>query len=243
MTRIVALGDSISFGVGDVRGDGVGPGWSGRLAAVIGTADHQRLAWPGARLSEMAKTQLAATCIAAPDIALVSIGGNDAIRRGFDADRFASQLRKTLETLQGSVPSVVALTLPDISRTCQIPRSFRSHLQQRVALLNAAILSAAGGTSTLILDRWTDGNAYLDSHLAADRVHPSPCGYQSLAESTAALLGLDSIASTTDDWQEAPRSRWWLAVHGLPWALKRSVRLVPSALSMLRQESGSRFTK
>lgn len=243
MTRIVALGDSISFGVGDVRGQGVGPGWSGRLAMAIGTADHQRLAWPGARLSEMANVQLAATCIAAPDIALVSIGGNDAIRRGFDADRFASQLHRTLEILQASVPSVVALTLPDISRTCQIPRSFRSHLQQRVALLNAAILTAVSGTTTLVLDRWTDDHAYLDSHLAADRVHPSPCGYQSLAESTAALLGLATTGSPIEAWLEAPRSRWWLAAHGLPWALKRSVRLVPSALSMLRQESGSRFTK
>lgn len=242
MTSIVALGDSISFGVGDLCGSDVGPGWSGRLATAIGVADHQRLAWPGAQLSEMVHSQLPATVMSEPDIALVSIGGNDAIRRGFDAYQFSTELRSALDALKSAIPVVVVATLPDISQTCQIPRSLRPHLHRRVDQLNQAILSAAQRAQVQVLDRWTDEHSYLDSHLAADRVHPSALGYQSLAERTARVLGLPTVPSPMESSPQCAVSRWWVAAHGVPWALKRSVRLVPSVLSMLRQESGSRFS-
>ncbi|MDP2014120.1 MAG: SGNH/GDSL hydrolase family protein [Actinomycetota bacterium] len=243
MTTIVALGDSISFGVGDVRGAGVGPGWSGRLATAIGSAHHQRLAWPGARLSEMAKSQVGATVIAKPDIALVSIGGNDAICRGFDATQFSTELRKSLSTLQAAASSVVVATLPDISRTCQIPRVLRPHLRQRIELLNCAIVQAAHDSEVCILDRWNDEGAYLARHLASDRVHPSPCGYQALAEQTAVLLGIPVIGAAKQPSVEQARPGWWLAAHGVPWALKRSARLLPTVVSMLRHDSASGFSR
>ncbi len=241
MTRIVALGDSISFGVGDTQGVDVGPGWSGRLALALGSAEHQRHAWPGARLTEMLQTQLPATLIAAPDIALVSIGGNDAIRRGFNAEDFTAQLQQALLALREFVPTVVTLTLPDISRTCQIPKGLRPHLHHRVALLNAAIRNSVAGTNTLVLDRWKDESAYLELNLASDRVHPSPAGYQSLARATATLLDLPADDLPIQAVEQQTGSRWWVAAHGVPWAIKRSALLVPSVVSMLRHKSGTGF--
>lgn len=242
MTTIVALGDSIAFGVGDVRAAGLGPGWSGRLATAIGGAHHQRLAWPGARLSEMAKSQVGATVIARPDIALVSIGGNDAIRRNFDAQQFCAELRDSLITLQAAANTVVVTTLADISRTAQIPKTLRPHLRQRVDLLNGAIVHAARDSKVCVLDRWNDEDAYLEIHLASDRVHPSSRGYQSLAEQTAKLLSLAVLHSPAPPSLGQTHSGWWLAAHGVPWALKRSVRLVPTVVSMLRNESTSSFS-
>ena len=242
MTTIVALGDSIAFGVGDGDGTGIGPGWSGRLARAIAADAHLRLAWPGAQLCELTTIQAPATVIAAPDIVLVSFGGNDAIRRGFDADHFSEQLRSALDALQTRIASVVIATLPDISLTCQIPRALRPHLHDRIALLNSAITGAARGSAVRVLDRWIDRDSYLATHLAADRVHPSPCGYQSLAQSTAGLLGLHVIAPTRDleaDESMHQQPRWWVAAHGVPWAVKRSARLVPTAVSLVRQGRAS----
>ena len=242
MTTIVAVGDSIAFGVGDGGDKDVGPGWSGRLALAIGAERHQRLAWPGARLAELTALQMPAAVIAEPDIALVSIGGNDAIRRGFDADRFSEGLHTAISELHSRVPAVVVATLPDISLTCQIPKGLRPHLHDRVALLNRAISEAATACSVHVLDRWTDDHSYLQSYLAADRVHPSARGYQSLAQNTAGVLGLQvrpTLSDPDDIEPAAAQSGWWLAAHGIPWALKRSLRLVPTVVSLLRQGSGS----
>ena len=242
MTRIVALGDSISFGVGEATEAEFKGAWSGRLATAIGSAQHVRYAWPGACVADLGNAQLKATLMSAPDIALVSIGGNDAIRRGFDCTSFAEQLRAALEALRAAVPSIVLVNLPDISRTCAMPKKMRPHLHNRVEQLNCALSAAAAGTGVLLLDRWSDPDVYLPSHLAPDRVHPSSQGYQALAHRTAELLNRPIHDSGDEQWLPEPGQAWWIATKGVPWVIKRSMLLVPGAISLMRTSSASRFS-
>ena len=239
MTSITALGDSIAYGVGDVVQRSPMSSWSGRLACAIQGQKHQRIAWPGARIEDVAKTQLSAVLVTRPDIVLLSIGGNDAVRRGFCPRNFSEQLHEVIEKLDRTSARVVLLNLQDVSRNCPIPAPIGKALAHRVGLLNTAIRESISGTNAVILDRWDDSTAYQNKYLSIDRVHPSPRGYQRLAESTAQLLGYEASQEQLDFEEENKRRSMWVATKGIPWAIKRSTRLVPGFVSIIRQGSGT----
>ncbi|MEI7453293.1 MAG: SGNH/GDSL hydrolase family protein [Actinomycetes bacterium] len=239
MTTIAALGDSIAYGVGDTDSRVTASSWSGRLACTIQADKHQRFAWPGARIQDVAKTQVAAVLITRPDIILISVGGNDAVRRGFCPRKFSDQLHEVVEKLERTQAKIVVLNLQDVSRTCPVPGPVRRALAYRVQLLNNAIRESTAHTTAVILDRWNDPTAYQDDYLSIDRVHPSPRGYQQLARSTAQLLGHNGSQETFDFEDDTARRTLWVATKGVPWVLKRSTRLVPGFISIIRQGSGT----
>jgi len=239
MTTIAALGDSIAYGVGDTGSRITASSWSGRLACTIRAEKHQRFAWPGARIQDVARTQVAAVLIARPDIILLSVGGNDAVRRGFCPRKFSEELHDIVEKLEQTQARIIVLNLQDVSRTCPVPGPVRKALAYRVQLLNTAIRESTAQTSAVILDRWDDPTAYLDTYLSMDRVHPSPRGYHQLAQSTAQLLGHVGSQEVLDFEDDTARRTLWVATKGVPWVLKRSTRLVPGLVSIIRQGSGT----
>jgi lysophospholipase L1-like esterase len=239
MTTIAALGDSIAYGVGDTHSRVAASSWSGRLAFTIGAEKHQRFAWPGARIQDVANTQVAAVLVTRPDIILLSVGGNDAVRRGFCPRKFSKELREVVEKLERTPAKIVVLNLQDVSRTCPVPSPLRKALAYRIQLLNAAIRESIAETSAVILDRWDDPTAYQDKYLSIDRVHPSPRGYQQLAHTTAQLLGHTGNQETVEFEDDTARRTLWVATKGVPWVLKRSTRLVPGLVSIIRQGSGT----
>ena len=84
--RVVAIGDSIAYGVGDHPRSAGDISWSGRLARMAGSDDHRIFGYPGAMLKDMRSIQVPALKLVQPDLVLVSIGGNDAVRTGFNAE-------------------------------------------------------------------------------------------------------------------------------------------------------------
>ena len=239
MNSVVAIGDSFAFGVGETVNEQPGPAWAGRLAHLIDAPKYQRFAWPGARINDLVSMQLPAAIMAQPDVALISIGGNDAVRRGFNSDEFTDRLSVAIETLEQHCGKVVVINLPDVARTCPIPNTVRSVLRMRIRRLNACIEMAHIQSHSKLLDRWDDSLAYEESHLAVDGVHPSPIGYQRLAERTIDVLQLEARNEPLDFVEDSLQSKYWVATKGVPWAIKRSTRLVPGLISMIRQESGT----
>jgi len=238
MTTITAIGDSIAYGVGDTDNRVTASSWSGRLAFTIRADKHQRVAWPGARIQDVATDQVAAVLVTRPDIILISVGGNDAMRRGFCPRKFSDQLHEVIAKLERTQARIVVLNLQDVSRACPLPGPVRRALAYRFQLLNTAIRESTAQTSAVILDRWDDPTAYQDEYLSIDRVHPSPRGYQQLAQSTAHLLGHTETQEALDFEDHAARRSLWVATKGIPWVLKRSTRLVPGLVSIIRQGSG-----
>ena len=239
MSSVVAIGDSFAFGVGETINEQPGPAWAGRLAHLIGVNQHTRFAWPGARIHELHTMQMPAALMANPDVVLVSIGGNDAVRRGFNADEFTDRLRTTITTLEQHCGNVVLINLPDVAQTCPIPNKGRKVLRKRVLRLNSCIAQAHEHSNSTLLDRWNDDDAYRESHLSVDGVHPSPLGYQRLAERSVEALKLPTRNDPLDSASDPAASKYWVATKGVPWAIKRSTRLVPGLISMIRQESAT----
>ncbi len=85
---VVALGDSITFGVGD---GAQGPesvetapvGWAAHVARALGASRFVNLAANGARARHLAQTQVPSALMERPDLVLLTVGGNDVLRGDF----------------------------------------------------------------------------------------------------------------------------------------------------------------
>ena len=232
MTLVVAVGDSIAFGIGDIERPGGHPAWSGRVTRLIGGVDVN-LGQTGAVLRDV-EARVAAVLAERPDIVLVSIGGNDIVRGPLDTDDFADRLAACLASFRSIDATVVVLTVPDLSRTMHLPGFMRRSLHARTHAVNAALMSAAAKTSSVVVDRWSDPRSYLRVHINVDGAHPSPAGYQHLAHRTVAILGLPVTQTPLPSLEDERGRAFWLATSGLAWVIRRFPLAMWSVLTLLR---------
>ncbi|WP_020017819.1 SGNH/GDSL hydrolase family protein [Promicromonospora sukumoe] len=146
--RLVALGDSITVGVGDTVGQDAlhGPGWAAHLAAVLGVDEFTNLATNGARSRDVADTQLDAALALRPRLATVLVGGNDVLRSDFDARFTLADLHRCVGELCRAGTDVVLVRLPVIGLFELAPRLVRRVMRRRVASINAAVDEVAGAS-------------------------------------------------------------------------------------------------
>jgi lysophospholipase L1-like esterase len=91
--RFVALGDSLTEGVGDPAGDGW-RGWAALLSGGLAAkdVDFTNLAVSGAQTRDVLERQTPAALDLRPDIVAVVIGVNDTLRCTFDIHAVAERL-------------------------------------------------------------------------------------------------------------------------------------------------------
>lgn len=236
---VVGLGDSVTYGVGDAGASFVGPSWSGRLAHGI-AARHRNLAFPGARAADLLRLQAPAAARLQPDIVLLSIGGNDALRSTFDERRLEGDVGGAVRLLRGTGAEVVVLGVADPERTLPAPRRLRALLSRRMARVNRALARAVDGTDARLLGTWDDPEAYDMRRWHVDHMHPSPLGYQYLADRAMDLLGVRPVAAPLPTRAVGPNPTAWMVRHASVWFAKRSVDLLPGLLAMAVQEAGGR---
>lgn len=192
--RLVALGDSITVGVGDTVGpDAVhGPGWAAHLATVLGAETFTNLATEGARSRDVVGTQLDAALALRPHLATVLVGGNDVLRSDFDARHTLADLHRSVGELCRAGADVLLVLLPVIGLFELGPRLVRRVMRRRVASINAAVEEVAGSAPgrVVVVDA---ARAIAPAGSRAwhiDRVHPSPLGHRALALAAAAALSV-----------------------------------------------------
>ncbi|MGI5188470.1 SGNH/GDSL hydrolase family protein [Promicromonospora sp. CA-289599] len=258
--RLVALGDSITVGVGDTVGpDAVhGPGWAAHLATVLGAETFINLATEGARSRDVVGTQLTAALALRPHLATVLVGGNDVLRSDFDARHTLADLHRTVGELCRAGTDVVLVLLPVIGLFELCPRLVRRVMRRRVASINAAVEEVASSAPgwVVVVDA-ARGIAPAGSRAwHIDRVHPSPLGHRTLALSAASALSTgpgsengvvhatSSITYTTPFSSAEARGRLpvapeppsvvervvWLLRAGLPWCVRRGRDFLPGLL-------------
>lgn len=215
---LVALGDSITVGVGDTVGpDAVhGPGWAAHLAAVLGAGSFTNLATSGARSRDVAQVQLDAALALRPRLATVLVGGNDVLRSDFDARLTLQDLLRCVRELRDAGTDVVLVRLPVIGLFELGPRLVRRVMRRRVASINSVVQEVAVSAASEVDEGPRPSGArgrvvLVDAAQAiapagpqawhVDRVHPSPAGHRRLALGVAtALADLDPayvVASAT----------------------------------------------
>jgi lysophospholipase L1-like esterase len=243
MTTFVALGDSITVGVGDPAPEGGWRGWAALLAASLHQPVIHNLATLGALAVDVEHLQLPSATALKPDVASVVVGINDTLRGNFDPQCTGAAVARTVAGLRAAGAQVLTMRLPDPGQMFGLPKSLAKPLARRMRALNEAVDEVALRYDTLHLDAACDPATYERRYWSVDRLHPNERGHRLIACQFHALLaaadypvgpGPDPEPSTP------PPSRLaevgWMATKGTMWLARRSRDLVPALLALAVRE-------
>ncbi len=248
MTTFVALGDSITLGVGDPvrvedpatgRGRRAWRGWAALLADGLCDPVLHIVAGNGACSADVERDQPPRALELRPDIASVVVGVNDTLRPNFDAVRIGTAAARTVGALRAAGAVVLTMRLPDPGRMLGMPGVLARPLAQRAHQINAVMDEVARRFGTLHFDAATDEETYDPRMWAVDRLHPSERGHRMIARRFHAMLAAAGIpvgpAPDPEPCNPPPTRAMefaWMATKGTAWVVRRSTDLVPSLLAM-----------
>jgi len=187
MLGILAFGDSITHGGGELQWGVALQGWALWVARALGLP-YSPYAVDGADVTGVLAQQIPAFVGTAAqpegpyDVGCLYVGSNDVRGFGWDPVAFEADLREGLAFLAARCERVLTLTIPvDIGR----PRA-----GAKVHDANAIIERAAAATGALVVDlRAFKGRRVL----MADHVHPTAFGQVAIAERALAVLAADGL--------------------------------------------------
>ncbi len=200
LLRIAVLGDSSVTAPGVVPLDDC---WIRRLA--LGLADHARVevcsvAVGGAKARDVLATQVVAAIATRPDIAIVSVGANDALR-GTPLARFETEVDQILTRLQEAGVAVGVSGIGDLGTIPRLPDVPRRVARIRARMMDRALRrSVRRHPGVLKSDTWGPGwEPFVKGDpaviFAPDMFHASGVGHGIYADSMKVVLDglLDQI--------------------------------------------------
>jgi lysophospholipase L1-like esterase len=243
MTVFVALGDSITLGMGDPLPDGSWRGWAALLATGLTAARFHNFAVAGALCADVERSQLPRALEVRPDLAAVVVGVNDTLRGTFDPAQVAAAMEHTVGALCAAGAQVLTMRLPDPGRMFGLPGSLARPLARRVAAVNEAVDAVATRFGTVHFDAAGHPRTYDRPMWSVDRLHPSERGHRLIARAYHELLGGGRLALAEPPGAEPtspPPTRraqlHWMATKGTRWLMDRSTDLVPYLFTMMVRE-------
>jgi lysophospholipase L1-like esterase len=238
-TRFVALGDSITVGLGDPMPDRSWRGWAALLAdSLDGDVEFHNVAELGAQTHTAIARQLPTALRLRPTIAAAVIGVNDTLRGSFDLNRTGRAMHELVHALHQTGAIVLTCTLPDPGRMFGLPAPLARQLARRVRAVNAVTATLAAQYGTIHFDAANHPDTYERRMWSVDRLHPSERGHRLLARSFGAILRERGLAVRELDPEPTnpPPTRLaslrWLATKGTKWVLDRSTDLVPNLIGL-----------
>ncbi len=187
MTRVtlVAVGDSLTEGVGDPRWGGL-HGWIYYLTSDSDAAAPltlvANLARSGATVARLRRRQLDRAAASAPDIITCAIGVNDVLSRRFNPAAFEQDYDHVLGALtEAAVRGVLTMTLHDIAAGLPLPRKARVALRSRIAQANTVIERVSEKHGGWVVDARVATPMNRAGMLSLDRLHPNRRGHRYIA--------------------------------------------------------------
>ncbi len=235
MSVIVALGDSLTCGLGvgvRVRPEET---WVGLLTAAAPGGRLVQLAEPGARIRDVYLRQLPS--VPAADVITMLAGLNDIARAGFDAVQLREDMHRLLQQLTRQGIPVLILRLHDPGEMLRLPKWLGAVVGERVAAVNRVVDDARSLPGVMWLDLASIPALQLPGGWSTDRIHLSRAGHQAVAASAAAVL-----IEHGHSWQPLPQPEvpagasigaraWWALRHGLPYLALHVTEFGPPFLS------------
>ncbi len=225
--RYVAMGDSSTEGLGDPVIDGVGGGWSRRLAARLalqGELAYANLGVRGRTTREIKQQQVDAALAFAPDLVTWFAGTNDVIRPRFNLTEVLDDMREIQRACVASGAITLTFTLPDLTPLLPIARV----LAPRIRAMNDGVRRICADTGGLLVDFAAHAPVAIDARLwCEDRIHANTLGHARITEALAEALQLPGSSGAWREtlpalappnlWQRARIETRWARCHLLPW--------------------------
>ncbi|MFC8130310.1 SGNH/GDSL hydrolase family protein [Streptomyces sp. NPDC057302] len=240
--RFVAMGDSLTEGIGDPVEEGW-RGWAALLAPSCGDVAFRNLAVSGAQTDDVLNRQLPEALELRPDLVSVIVGVNDTLRCTFDIGAVATRLDETYGACARQGAQLVTACLPDPGAMLGLPGVLAHPLARRQRAVNAVVhaLSERYGAVHLHLaeDEWIADRTLW----SADRLHPGERGHRLVAARFHALLAARGFAAgdapSCEPQLPSPTrsaSLLWLATAGTGWVARRCTDLLPQLLTLAADE-------
>lgn len=243
--RYVALGDSLTEGVGDPVGHGAWRGWAALLAAGLTEepVGFTNLAVSGSQTRDVLERQLPAALELRPGLVSVVVGVNDTLRCTFDIRAVAARLDQVYAACTERGAVLLTACLPDPGTMLGLPGALAHPLARRQRAVNTVVHALSERYEALHLHacegEWTTDRAMW----SADRLHPGERGHRQLALRFHTLLAERGLATGPAPSPEpefpAPTtsaSLWWLATAGTGWVARRCTDLLPQLLTLAADE-------
>lgn len=210
----VAMGDSFTEGMDDPYPDGtVYRGWADlvaeRLSAEEPGLGYANLAVRGRLFDRIVDEQVPVALRLGPDLVSFAAGGNDALRRNFDAAALVTRFDDVVRTLRASGADVIIFRFADVTR--RLPG--RRLILPRVEALNRAVGEVADRRDATLVDLWADEEFHSPLLWSTDRLHLNRYGHQRVAAHVLTALDLK------------PDPEWWVLPDAGPvqsWATRRA---------------------
>ena len=192
----MAVGDSLTEGVGDpVRGGGL-RGWADRLAHAMRGVEpdliYVNLARRGLRTADVRRTQLQAALEAKPDLASALSGMNDLLDPAFEPARYEEELEALVRPLTEAGALVLTATFADLTAFAPLPTRLKSRVRERLREASEVVRTVSKRYDTVCVDADEFPDKLERAIVSLDRLHPSPQGHILLAELFARLLEVRS---------------------------------------------------
>ena len=123
--RVVILGDSTAEGVREPLEGWRDESWTDRIVHALPPVQVLNLGRRNLLAAKVREQQLDAALAFEPDLAIVSAGGNDTLRRSFDPDAVADELDAIVGALRAAGADVLMLELMDIVAAGLAPAAYR----------------------------------------------------------------------------------------------------------------------
>lgn len=179
--RVVVLGDSVAAGVGDPTDGYRELSWADRFVEALPRdrrrVAHTNLGAPGRLAARIRDEQVGPALAFRPDLALLSSGGNDMLRRAFDPARLATVLDETVGPLRRAGADVVVFSLLDLARAPFVPDELRADLQRRLRALADVVEGVARRHECFFVDLFHHPCAGDPSLYSEDRLHLNGRGH------------------------------------------------------------------
>jgi hypothetical protein len=122
--RMVVVGDSIAEGVREAVEGWRDLSWTDRIALAVPGLEQRNLGVRDKLAAQVRAQQLGAALAFRPDLAVVSAGGNDALRPSFDPAAVQAELERIVAPLRTSGAEVLLLELMDIVAAGLVPEPY-----------------------------------------------------------------------------------------------------------------------
>jgi lysophospholipase L1-like esterase len=227
----VAIGDSFTEGMDDPYPDGtIYRGWADlvaeRLSADEPGLGYANLAVRGRLFDRIVDEQVPVALRLAPDLVSFAAGGNDALRRNFDASILIARFSEVVRALRAGGADVIVFRFADVTR--RLPG--RRLILPRVEVLNSAVGEVADRYGARLVDLWADEEFHSTLLWSVDRLHLNQYGHRRVAAHVLTALGLEPDPAWWVSPQPGPVLSWaarrtadarWAKQHFAPWVRRR----------------------
>ncbi|HEV2756358.1 MAG TPA: SGNH/GDSL hydrolase family protein [Actinomycetota bacterium] len=221
--RFVALGDSLTEGVGDPGPDGRLRGWADRLAAGLAGEgfDYYNLARLGTRTRAVRVHELPRALELGPDLASVVTGMNDALAPSLDVDALRADLAATVGPLKATGAFVFTAAVPETTPALRlVPGAARRRIEARLAQVRGVIHDVAAAHDVLCFDMDDLPRGFELGICSIDGLHPNARGHLLMAQIVAERLSEHcgttiELTADSDSWlRSGTRHLRWLTTGG-----------------------------